>query len=150
MEGDAESASVNTNHGIYPNIESELLVEFAEVSNAIKKGEKWMEKFGEWKHVNQVSKWGEDGHAQWTVEVLEPGFYNLDLRYSGEDRLVWKTVTDEGMMVQNQQAATEKYQYYPMGIMEFKTAGTHTLKVSLVDGSRETSSLEAIRLGPIK
>lgn len=149
VEGEAESASVNTTHGIYPNIESELLVEFAEVSNAHKKGKKWMEKFGEWKHVNQVSQWGEDGQAQWIVEVLEPGFYYLDLRYSGEDRLVWKTVTDEGVMVQNQQAATEKYQYYPMGIMEFKTAGSHTLTVSLVNGNRETSSLEAIRLRPI-
>ena len=149
LEVEAETASVNTTHGIYPNIESELLVEFAEVKNAQQKKINWMEKFGEWKHVNQVSKWGEDSHAQWTIEVFEPGYYYLDLRYKGEGRLVWLTVTDEGIMVQNQQAATEKFQYYPMGIIEFKSAGKHSISVSLVDGNRETSSLEAIRVRPI-
>jgi len=149
LENEAETASVNTTHGIYPNIESELLLEFAEVSGAEKKEIKWMEKFGEWKHVNQVSKWSENGEAKWTVEVFEPGYYYLDLRYKGEDRVVWKTVTDEGIMVQNQQAATGKFQYYPMGIIEFKTAGKHSVSVSLVDGNRETSSLEAIRIRPI-
>ena len=73
----------------------------------------------------------------------------MDLRYKGEGRLVWKTVTDEGIKVQNQQAATEKFQYYPMGIVEFKSAGKHTISVSLVDGNREISSLEAVRIRPI-
>ncbi len=149
LEGEAEEAAVNTTHGIYPNIESELLVEFAEVKDAQKKEIKWMEKFGEWKHVNQVSQWGENSHAQWTVEVFEPGYYYLDLRYKGEGKLVWKTLTDEGIKVQNQQAATEKFQYYPMGIIEFKSGGKHSILVSLVDGNRETSSLEAVRVRPI-
>ncbi len=150
LKSDAETASVNPTHGIYPNIESELLVEFAKVSAAQKRNVKWMEKFGEWKHVNQVSQWGDESYANWDLEVFEPGYYYLDLRYKGEGRLVWKTVTDEGIMVQNQQAATEKYQYYPMGIIEFKTPGKHSVKVSLVDGNPETSSLEAIRIRPIQ
>jgi len=149
LDSKAEEATVNTTHGVYPNIDSELLVEFAEVSDAQKKEIKWMEKFGEWKHVNQVSKWGENSHALWTVDVLEPGYYYLDLSYKGEGRLVWLTVTDEGIKVQNQQAATEKFQYYPMGIIEFKTSGKHTLSVSLVEGNRETSSLEAVKIRPI-
>ena len=150
LEGEASAAKVNTNHGIYPNIESDLLVEFAEVSGAEKKEIKWMEKFGEWKHVNQISKWEENSKADWTVEVFEPGYYYLDLNYKGEGRLVWETITDEGEMVQNQQAATEKYQYYPMGIIEFKTAGKHTLSVSLVEGNPETSSLKSAVIKPIK
>lgn len=149
IEGKAAAAKVNGNLGIYPNIENELLVEFAEVTGAEKKGDKWMEKFGEWKHVNQVSKWENDGKAEWTIEVLEPGYYYLDLRYRGEDRLVWKTTTDEGLMVQNQQAATEKYNFYPMGIIEFKNGGKHTISVSLVEGNPETSSLESMRICPI-
>ena len=150
LAGNAESASVDPTHGICPNIESELLVEFAEVNGARKKDIKWMEKFGEWKHVNQVSNWNEDSYSRWTVAVMEPGYYYLDLRYKGEDRLVWRTLTDEKIMVQNQQAATEKFQYYHMGIIEFKTAGEHTLSVSLVEGNPETSSLEAIRISPIQ
>jgi alpha-L-fucosidase len=146
----AETATVNTYHGIYPNIATELLTEFAEVSDAEKKKVKWMEKFGEWKHVNQISKWGEGSKAEWTVDVFEPGYYYLALRYRGEGRLVWKTTTDDGLLIQNQQAATEKYQNYPMGILEFKKAGKHTIAVSLVDGNPESSSLESMIVYPAK
>lgn len=149
LEGEPSLAEVNTNHGIYPNIQTNLLVEFAEVKAAEKEEIKWMEKFGEWKHVNQVSKWEENSKAEWTVEVFEPGYYYLDLIYKGEDRLVWKTTTDEGIMVQNQQAATEKYAQYNMGILEFKTAGKHTISVSLVEGNPETSSLKSAVIKPI-
>lgn len=51
--------------------------------------------------------------------------------------------------MQNQQAATEKYQVYPMGILEFKAAGTHKVAVSLVEGDPETSSLESILIRPV-
>lgn len=136
-------------HGIYPNIRSTLLVEFADVFRAEKKVKKWMEKFGEWKHVTQINKWTNDSRVVWEVDVLKPGYYFLELRYSGEGRLVWKTLTDEGIVVQNQQAATENYQEYPMGIIEFKTAGKHTITVSLVEGSPDTSSLESLLIRPV-
>ncbi len=145
----AKEAKVKANPGIYPNIETELSVEFAEIENAQKEKISWMEKFGEWKHVNQVSSWKDNSKVQWVVDVFESGYYYLDLRYKGADRLVWKTTTDEGITVQNQQAATEKYQNYNMGILEFKKAGTHTLSVLLVEGDPETSSLEAILIRPI-
>jgi len=150
LECNAESSKVNTNLGVYPNMQNTLLAEFAEVSAAEKKELRWMEKFGEWKHVNQISKWEDKGKAEWTVEVFEPGYYYLDLVYKGEDRLVWRTCTDEGIMIQNQQAATEKYQQYVMGILEFKTSGKHTISVSLVEGNPETSSLKSVIIKPIK
>ena len=146
----ASIASVDTTLAIYPNIDASLLAVFATVSDAEKKEKKWMEKFGEWKHVTQVSKWADDGKAEWTIEVFKPGYYYLDLKYSGEGKLVWKTTTDEGIIVQNQQAATEKYQFYPMGIIEFKSGGKHTITVSLKDGNRETSSLESLRIRPAR
>jgi alpha-L-fucosidase len=146
----AEVVKVDPSHGIYPNITSELPVEFAKVSGAEKSKIRWMEKFGEWKQVNQVSNWGENSRAQWTVDVLEPGYYYLELRYKGRGRLVWKTQTTEGIIVQNQQAASHMYQYYPMGILEFKSAGEHRLSVSLVRGDPKTSSLAAIRICPIQ
>ena len=148
LEANAETADVNGTLGIYPNIENELLVEFSEVISAEKKEIKWMEKFGEWKHVNQISKWEEKSSAEWSINVSEPGYYYLDLIYKGENRLVWKTTTDEGIMVQNQQAATEKYQQYHTGIVEFKTAGIHKLYVSLVEGNPESSSLKSVVVRP--
>ena len=150
LETNAQTAKVDTDLAIYPNIEMELLTEFADVRGAKKGKVSWMENFGEWKHVNQVSKWSENSQVVWTVDVFEPGCYYLNLRYKGVGRLVWKTVTDEGTLVQNQQAATEKYVYYPMGILEFKTAGKHTISVSLVEGNPDTSSLESMKIIPIR
>lgn len=145
----AEEAKVKAIHGIYPNIKTGLSVEFAKIENANKQELKWMEKFGEWKHIKTVSTWQDNSKVQWEVDVYEPGYYYLELRYKGDERLVWKTTTDEGIVVQNQQPATEKFQNYNMGILEFKKAGTHMLSVSLVEGDPETSSLEAILLSPI-
>ncbi|MBU3012077.1 alpha-L-fucosidase [Polaribacter vadi] len=145
-----KNIKVDTTLGVYPNYDALLRAEFAEVDNAEEKEIKWMEKFGEWKHVNQVSNWNDKSKVTWTVNVQEAGYYYLELNYKGEKRLVWKTETDEGIMIQNQQAATEKYNFYNMGIIEFKTSGKHTVTVSLVEGNPKTSSLKAVLIKPIK
>ncbi|MGQ1788088.1 alpha-L-fucosidase [Saccharicrinis sp. GN24d3] len=150
LDTDAKNAQVDTTLGIYPNISAVLLTEFADVNNAKQESIRWMEKFGEWKRTTQVSHWGNEGEVKWTVNVLNPGYYYLDLNYKGEGRLVWKIRTDEGVIVQNQQAASEVYHSYPMGIVEFKTAGKHTLSVSLVEGDTKTSSLKSIIVKPIQ
>ncbi len=153
LDGVAEKAKVNTDLAIYPNITSTLSTEFAEVTGATKKGVNWMEKFGEWKHVSQISEWGENSKAVWKVDVNTPGYYALSLRYKGAGKvagkLVWHTETDEKIVVQNQQAVTEKYQTYPMGILEFKTAGKHSISVSLAEGDPEISSLESVIISPV-
>lgn len=150
LNEDANQIKIDSTLGIMPNQETVLITEFSEVKNAKEESIRWMEKFGEWKHANQVSEWATNGTVTWKVNVQEPGYYYLDLSYKGKDRLVWKTVTDEGILVQNQQAATDKYVYYNMGIIEFKTVGIHTITVSLVDGDRKISSLKALKLKPIK
>ncbi|MDW5290120.1 alpha-L-fucosidase [Formosa sp. PL04] len=146
----ADNIKIDSSIGIYPNADNILLSEFSEVKNAEEKEVRWMEKFGEWKHAYQISNWKDNGTATWEVNVQKPGYYYLELCYSGSGRLVWKTTTDEGVMVQNQQGATEKYVFYNMGILEFKTAGKHTITTSLVEGDRETSSLKSLALKPIK
>lgn len=141
-------AKVDPALGIHPNLPATLLVEFAEVSGAEKQEIRWMEKFGEWKFANQVSKWGEGGQAVWTVDVCEAGDYLLHLTYRGEGRLAWRIETDEGVKLQNQQNASMVYHAYPMGLLTFQKPGRHTLAVSLVEGDREKASLEAVRLCP--
>jgi alpha-L-fucosidase len=134
--------------GIYPNVPATLLVEFADVKDAEKKRNNWMEKFGEWKFATQVSKWQPTGKAVWTVDVCEPGDYRLELIYKGEGRPVWRIETDEGVSLQNQQAASTIYHAQPFGLLTFKTAGKHSVTVTLVDGARDKTSLESIRLSP--
>lgn len=132
--------------GVMPKGDVTLPVEFAEVRDATKKEERWMEKFGEWKFAHQVNQWKESGQAVWTVDVAEPGDYRLSLHYRGEGRLVWRVETDEGVTLQNQQNASTVYHTYPLGLLTFKTAGRHTLAVSLVDGPPDKSSLQTLHL----
>ncbi len=150
MKNKASETIVEKEIGIYPNINSTLLAELGEVINAEHEKIRWMEKFGEWKHAHQVSNWKEDSAVEWQVNVNETGYYYVDLCYRGDNRLVWKISTDEGVTVQNQQAATEKYVNYNMGILEFKKPGKHTISVSLVDGDTKTSSLKSMLLKPAK
>lgn len=149
LDAKAENITVNKNLGVYPNTEATLLADFAKVTGADLASIRWVEKVGEWKHVKQISKWSKDGKAVWDVEVYQPGYYYMDAQYKGKGRLVWKAETDEGNIVQNQQGATEKYQYYPLGIVEFKKPGRHTVSVSLVEGDSATSSLQSITIRPI-
>ena len=136
--------------GIYPNIASTLLVEFADVTKAEKKELKWMEKFGEWKHMTQAGNWEDGGRAVWTVDVAMPGDYYVDLTYKGEGRLVWRIETDEGAKLQNQQNSASVYHTYPFGLLSFPKASKHTLTVSLIDGDRAKASLSAVRISPME
>jgi len=146
----AREITADTLRGIAPNAASALPVEFAHVEGAEKKQVRWMEKFGEWKHVTQISDWNDKASVVWEVNVLEPGPYYVDIRYRGTGRIVWKVQTDEGHMVQNQQAATEKYTDYPFGILHFEKPGKRTLTVSLVEGNPGQTSLEMITFTPAK
>lgn len=150
LENDVSSAEVNTVQGIYPNIKNVLTVEFASVSNAERSKDSWMEKFGEWKYVEQINKWGENSKAVWNVDVFEPGYYYLELRYKGDGKVVSKISTDEGIVVQNQQDATRRYANYPIGIIEFKTSGEHSITVSFEGANREDIQLESIIIRPIQ
>jgi alpha-L-fucosidase len=143
-----DAAQVDETLGIFPNATVDLLLEFAEVKGATKKEIRWMEKFGEWKHANQVSDWQTNGRATWTVNVAEAGDYRLGLHYKGEGKLVWRIETDEGVLLQNQQNSSAVYHTYPFGLLPFKSPGRHTITVSLVDGPRDKASLQFIRLSP--
>lgn len=137
---------VDQTHGAHPNVASTLLAEFAEVSGATKKGIRWMEKFGEWKHKTQVASWGKEGKTVWEIDVAQAGDYHLDLTYAGEGRPTWRIETDEGAFLQNNQNSSHVYHTYPMGLMSFAKAGHHTLTVTLIDGDREKASLADLRI----
>ncbi len=142
------SPQVDQTLGVHPNGPTSLPVEFVEVTDAVKKEIRWMEKFGEWKFANQVSDWKPTGRATWTVDVAEPGDYRIELNYKGDGKLVWRIETDEGVKLQNQQNSSPIYMAHSFGLLNFKTAGRHTVAVSLVAGPADKASLQAIRLTP--
>lgn len=80
--------------GIFP---TSLPADFATVSKAKVEEVRWMEKFGEHKHSQNISQWQDkNAHAQWQVNVLEPGKYTLKIEYASDlagDGAQWQVHT---------------------------------------------------------
>jgi alpha-L-fucosidase len=143
-----------------PNADSTLAIDPEQTTNldvlfagtgggAILKGDHWMEKFGEWKNAKRIVNWTAEGKASWTVDVVQPGYYQASLQYKGDSRLVWKIEVNPGTAIQNNQNATNAYAWYPIGWLQFTRPGRYSLSVSLVEGNGNTASLAAMRLQPI-
>ncbi|MBB3209421.1 alpha-L-fucosidase [Rhodopirellula rubra] len=139
---------VDPTWAIDPSVETMLLAEFADVSNAKKEEKRWMEKFGEWKGVVHAFDWDTDGKASWTLDVLQPGDYNVELTYSGEGRLVWEVSVEGGETIRNQQNSSHNYQLFPIGWINFPSAGRYTIDVRCLEGELETASLKSIHFAP--
>ena len=139
-----ESPDVDSCWGIDPALETTILAQFAEVTGAKQEAKKWMEKFGEWKHLVRVWQWAEGGKASWEVDVLKSGYYNVDLTYNGEGRIVWGVDVAGGQHIQNQQNSSHNYQKFPIGWINFPEPGRYTVSVSCIEGNLAQASLKAI------
>jgi len=133
-----------------PGADTVISAKFATATNAKQGRKRWMEKFGEWKHVTQVTNWMPGSAASWEVDVLKPGEYLVSLSYTGEGRLVWGVRVEGGMAIQNQQNASQVYQEYPIGWLKFDKPGRYTVSATCLDGETKTASLSGIRFTKVK
>lgn len=136
--------------GVDPAMETIVPVDFAEVEGCHKTGKSWMEKFGEWKHVVQVGQWTDESKLTYAIDIVKPGYYQIDLNYTGQGRVVWKIENSTGEIVQNQQASSSVYNWYPWGWMKFKAPGRYKITVSLVEGDGDKLSLTALRFKSVE
>ena len=144
------SLEIDKGLSIDPVYSTIMPVAFSEAQGCKIEEKKWMEKFGEWKHIMQVQDWTLSSKVSWEIEVAEAGYYQVDLNYSGNDRLVWRIENEEGSLVQNEQNSSSVYKYFEMGLLKFDTPGKHTVTVSFIEGAIETVSLKEIRFTPLK
>ena len=145
----AAAPEVDAGWAIDPVVSTEIQAEFANVTAAKQEGKRWMEKFGEWKHVVRVTDWQADGKATWEVDVAIPGDYQVDLTYAGEGRLVWRVSIDDGESIQNQQNSSHNYQRFPIGWLRFPKPGRYLVNAACIEGETKTASLKSIRFTPI-
>lgn len=135
---------------IDPVYRTELPVVFAKSEGVIIKDKRWMEKFGEWKHISQAQNWIDNGKVFWEVEIKEAGYYQVDLNYVGNGRLVWRIENQQGEVLQNEQNSSKVYSYYELGLLKFNTVGKHTISLELKEGEKEGASVKQIRFTPLR
>jgi alpha-L-fucosidase len=140
---------VDQDHALDPVMTSEITTHFADTLNCRIQSKRWMEKFGEWKSVHNIHHWEQGSKATWTVNVIKPGNYLVELTYAGSGRLVWAVDSDEGRHIQNQQNSSHIFNSYPIGWLKFDKAGKHKVSVSLLDGDPLQSELAAIKFTAI-
>ncbi len=140
---------VTEGFGIDPVFTTMVPVGFAQAENVNIEHTRWMEKFGEWKHISQAQDWTEESKLSWEFEVMEPGQYRVDLNYSGAGRMVWRVETEEGDMLQNEQNSSNIYHTYEIGLIKFDKPGKHTVTVSFIEGKNEKASLKSIEFTPL-
>ena len=107
-----------------------------------------MEKFGEWKHKFCVSDLNRGGSVSWTIQIKEPGTYNINVQTRGEGRKVWRVETDENRAIQNQQRSSSIFTEAPIGWINFDKPGKHNITIRLVEGGNV--DLAGISITPIK
>lgn len=146
----ASEPEVDPVWAIDPGTQTEVLAEFAEVTNAEKDGKRWMEKFGEWKGIVHAHGFENGGSASWEIDVYQPGVYNVSLTYAGIGRLVWSVAIEGGEKIQNQQNSSHNYQSFPIGWLNFPEPGRYKVSVKCLDGDIESASLKAIEFEPIR
>lgn len=95
---------------------------------------RWIEKFGEWKHVYCTSNLNKGGKLTWQISVNSPGIYHLEIKARGKDRIVLKAETDEGYAIQNQQNTSEIFCNRPIGWISIDKSGNHTITVKQLEG----------------
>jgi alpha-L-fucosidase len=127
-----------------------LPMDFAEAEGCNIQEKKWMEKFGEWKHISQAQDWTKNSKVYWEFDIMEAGYYQIDLNYAGKGRLVWRIENEEGAIVQNQQNSSEVYHYYELGLLKFEKARKPRVSVTLKEGDIKNASLKEIRFTPLK
>jgi alpha-L-fucosidase len=133
----------DTTQFVDPGIGLTLSTMMAKAENCSVKKMAWMDsKFGDWKYAYGVNDWNEDARVTWEFVIKDPGYYQIALKYKGNERKVWKISTDEGRFIQNQQNASAVYTTYPIGWIRFDRPGRHTLQVGMVDGFKETNLIE--------
>lgn len=140
---------IDTVQAVDPNVGISISSKFAKVENGKAYKRYWMEKFGEWKTAYVVDGWTDSTTVSWTFEIKDPGMYQIGLKYAGASRMVWDVENDEGANIRNQQDASHIYTSQPVGWMKFKKAGRHQLMIRLLEGKKESASLQSIEISPI-
>ncbi|MDR2430212.1 MAG: alpha-L-fucosidase [Puniceicoccales bacterium] len=148
IEADLQGG-VDDAFAVDPEFGLELSALFGRTTDCRLSKRKWMEKYGEWKHVHQVENWGENSAVQWEFEIKEPGRHLVEITCSAgtqNPRRVFNVKSDEGRSIQNQQIFSPVYLTRPIGWLDFEKAGRHSVTLTLPEGERAGTSVKSIKI----
>lgn len=66
---------------VYPNLPNELKAPFAMLRACVHGKPRWMEKFGDWHHVEAVQRLKAGSRIDWTFDAIGPGLFDISIEY---------------------------------------------------------------------
>lgn len=126
----------------------------------------WMEKFGDWKHMECLVGWaGAASEAAWTFKTAAPGSFYLDVEYTcpeSDDYSEWRVrcggmeltfpLIDTGERSARKAfgGALPRFRTYRVGVVDFPSPGAQqlTLGPTSVEGGK--IRIASLRLEPVK
>ena len=159
---------VKTELGV-DNVSSTILgADFAITEGCELETASWMEKFGTWKHAQNISNWDStNSQASWTVNVREPGLYFVDLEYNSfieSDQNEWDISTEYSSQLRYLSIETTganeftgwppvryRFRRERAGTIYISKAGIQTITVKAAAKIKgKGMQLKALHLNPIK
>ena len=154
LDGKAEASSqALTIDGQHP---TKLEAIFAKTKGASHEEVRWMEKFGEWKHSDNIAKWKtKEDRGIWQINVLKTGRYNVRVDYAcslktddsewvinSESDSITFVAIDSGMRERSKAAPRKRarYQDVELGPLTFDKTGIQTISIQ----SRHTPKNDGI------
>jgi len=132
-----------------PQSVTTLPVLLADIRNAELRKSQWMEAFGEWKFKDNVYKITGDTRLTWTVDVKEPGFYEIASEYTGSGSYELAVEIDGKDAVRFSLTSGNRYEWFPIGWARVTESGPHEITLKVLGGDFENLSISSLSLTPV-
>jgi len=142
-----------------------LEVGMATLNGCAVKAVNWMEKFGDWKHMQCVGDWqGSARSMTWDFKTVEPASYYLDVEYTcpeaddysewgircGENNTLTFPLIDTGERAKRKAfgGALPRFRTYRVGVIDFPKPGVQKLTFGPTTAEGKNIRVSALRLTP--
>jgi alpha-L-fucosidase len=162
----AGAPQASREHFVLNGFRNELKTGEAELSGCTNNGVDWMEKFGDWKHVEGLGNWsGAESSATWKFRTIEPGTFYLDVEYtcpaeddysewrirSGDTDITFPLIdTGERSTRKAFDSALPRFRTYRVGMIDFPKAGLQQLVLNPTGLAGKGIRISALTLVPVE
>ena len=138
----------------------------AQATGCTPKKVRWMEKFGDWKHVDSLGEWRvPGGSASWAFRTLQPGRFYVDVEYSATEKgdySEWELKVDDNVrtlpLIDTGERAKRalwsgefpRFRLYRAGVVDLRQPGAHALQLRPLDTGGAGVRIAGLILTPVE
>jgi len=94
----------------------------------------------------------EESTITWSLNIKDPGVYNIELEYLGDNNdnwVGWTMALDGKDVLIDEHNATKAYAWYPLGWIKIDSPGAHEFTLRPSSGDIAIAKVAAMRVTPV-